>query len=710
MKSPFYVASLALACCSFTTHAETVLTEIVVTAELLESDVLELPNSVSVIGANAIEQRSAQHLEDLLNLAPNVNFASGASRGRFIQIRGIGERSEFQEPIINSVGLLVDGIDLTGVATAASTLDVSQVEVLRGPQGTLHGANALAGLINIVSNRPSSEPLAKLQSSLEDYGGFELGGVLSGPISQRSAYRLAVKHYQSDGFSDNIFLGRDDTSNINETTARLRLVTQLHEQTTIDFTLFGADIDNGYDAFSLDNTRRTYSDQPGVDQQETVAAAVAITHQFSDALQLDASVSRADSTLRYSYDEDWSNLGICDNTACDSELFGFDWFYSSFDDYQRNNDNTSLDARLINQDDSNLSWVLGLYHRDQNIDLFREYTFAENDFSSALETQNSALYGQLDIALNDRWAWSAGLRFERRELDYQDSSGATVAPDESLWGGRLALEYHAASGAFYYGLISRGYKPGGFNLDQDISAQQREFDTETMVNYELGFKQRAADGRLRFQAAVFYQDRDDIQSKQSIVRSIESGAVGGLCPCSFTDFTDNATSGRNLGLEMELQWQASEAVALFATLGLLDTKFAQFFTFDHVNADRENGVPFNLQGREQAHAPSYQWVLGGEWSLTERWRVSGSIEAKDDFYFSERHEERSTAVELLNLELAYRTENWQLALYGKNLTDELVKTRGFGSFGNDPRNFYQTEPYNQFAAARLVGIKGSIEF
>ena len=128
------------------------LEEVIVTAELLESNALSLPNSVTVIDTAQIEQRNAQHLEDLIALAPNVNFTTGASRGRFIQVRGIGERSEFQTPIINSVGLIVDGIDLTGITTAASALDVQQVEVLRGPAGTLYGANALAGLINIVSN------------------------------------------------------------------------------------------------------------------------------------------------------------------------------------------------------------------------------------------------------------------------------------------------------------------------------------------------------------------------------------------------------------------------------------------------------------------------------------------------------------------------------------------------------------------------------
>ena len=170
------------------------LTEIIVTAEILESNALRLPNSVTVINNTAIEQRGAQNLEDLLALAPNVNFTTGASRGRFIQIRGIGERSEFQVPIINSVGIIVDGIDFTGIATGVSTLDVQQVEVLRGPQGTLYGANALAGLINVVSNKPTNTFTGKITAGFEDFDGRELSGVISGPISDNSGYRLSLIH------------------------------------------------------------------------------------------------------------------------------------------------------------------------------------------------------------------------------------------------------------------------------------------------------------------------------------------------------------------------------------------------------------------------------------------------------------------------------------------------------------------------------------
>jgi outer membrane receptor protein involved in Fe transport len=685
------------------------LTEIVVTAELLESNALRLPNSVTVIDNALIEQHNAQHLEDLLGLAPNVNFATGASRGRFIQIRGIGERSEFQAPIINSVGLLVDGIDLTGIATAASTLDVQQVEVLRGPQGTLYGANALAGLINIVSNRPSEQFYGRITAGIEDFGGREIGAVISGPTSDDSGYRLAVKRYQSDGFTEATFLRRDDTNNIDETTARASYTAKVNDALALDFTLFVADIDNGYDAFSLSNTRQTDTDQPGFDRQQTTAAALKASYQLSTNLNLEASLSLANSDLEYAFDEDWSNLFICENTSCDSDLLGFDLFYSSFDQYARDNQNTTVDLRLLSTTSESLNWVAGIYYRDQDTNLERIYTFA-NDFSSDLKTTNAAIYGQAEFALSDQWSLTTGLRIERREVDYSDITGGAAAPEESLWGGRVALEYHADSGAFYYGLVSRGYKPGGFNLDGSLSIDEREFDTETMLNYELGIKQTYLDGSFRLQASVFYQDRDDVQVNQSIVRSFASNLIGGVCPCSFTDFTENAASGTNKGLEVEVDWVASDRTTLFAKVGVLDTEFDQFLSFDHIQADRANGVPFDLNGREQAQAPSYTAVIGGRYALTPTLWLSGSVEAKDDFLFSNSHESRSDAYELVNLELAYQAENWKVALYGKNLGDELVKTRGFGSFGNDPRENYAVAEYNQFGSPRIVGIRASMQF
>ncbi|TQV85572.1 TonB-dependent receptor [Aliikangiella coralliicola] len=694
---------------------------IVVTAELTDTNVLDLPASVTVIDEETIEQNNAQHLADLLNLAPNVNFATGASRGRFVQIRGIGERSEFVEPVNYSVGVVVDGIDLTGIATAATTLDIQQVEILRGPQGTLYGANGLAGLINLVSNSPTDTFYSKLTAGVEEFGGRNLSAVVSGPVSDKLGYRLAIGHYQSDGFMNNQFLNRDDTNNIDESSLRAKFVYEANQALTVTSSILLVDVDNGYDAFSLDSNRTTYSDQPGNDRQETSAASFHFDWQLNEKYRLESLISFADSDLEYGFDEDWSHPGICDNTPCDSALFGFDWWYASFDNYTRENQNNSIDLRLHSgggenvQQGDEVNWVLGLYYRDQSNDLNRIYTFNPANFSSQFDTTNVAVYGQVSTPFSPKLTLVSGLRFENRQADYSDSDLISFKPDEDLWGGKVSLEYRYESGKMIYGLISRGYKAGGFNADGTISVEEREFDTEFMWNYEAGIKGNWLEDQLTLQASIFYQDRDDIQIKQSIVRSLADGTTiqeGGACPCSFTDFTDNAAQAASYGLEVEAQWRGWDEFQLYTTLGLLKSEFKNFQSFSHVLADQQAipPVPFNLDGRAVAHAPEHQLVVGLNYFINDNWTFNSEIQSKGDFYFSDRHEEKSDGYEILNLGLVYSQDNWRINLFARNLADKDIQTRGFGSFGNDPRNFYETEAYYQFAAPRVVGVSASLEF
>ena len=240
----------------FFLYAEENIEEIVVTAELTNNSLYDVPLSVTIIDDLKIKNRNAQHLDDILYTIPNMNYSTGSSRGKFLQIRGIGERSEFVEPVNYSVGIILDGIDLTGISLAASTFDVQQVEVLRGPQGTLYGANALAGLVNIISNNPTDSFYSELSGLFSEYGGKSIGAIISGPINNDIGYRIGIKNYQSDGFINNDYLKVDDTNNIDEFVGRIKISGDI-DNTLYEFNLFYNDIDNGYDAFSIDNTRTT---------------------------------------------------------------------------------------------------------------------------------------------------------------------------------------------------------------------------------------------------------------------------------------------------------------------------------------------------------------------------------------------------------------------------------------------------------------------
>ena len=207
--------------------------EIIVTAEFNRVSSYNLSSSISIINEDDIFKRNANHLEELLFMTPNINYSTGSSRGKFIQIRGIGERSEFTEPVNYSVGVIIDGIDFTGIALGASTFDVKQIEVLRGPQGTLYGSNALAGLINIVSNDPVEDFYSELSGSLSEFGGRDLSAIVSGSNSQGFGYRFGLKNSQSDGYINNIYLNKDNTNNIDETIARGKLT---KESNNLDLT------------------------------------------------------------------------------------------------------------------------------------------------------------------------------------------------------------------------------------------------------------------------------------------------------------------------------------------------------------------------------------------------------------------------------------------------------------------------------------------
>ena len=673
---------------------------VLVTADFRPTELEALAGSATIIDETTLDDRNAAHLDAVLNTAPNVNFATGASRGRFFQIRGIGARSQFVEPSNASVGLIVDGIDLTGLGGAASTLDIDQVEILRGPQGTLFGANALAGLINLVSASPTPEHRQTIGLRLGDYGTRYAETTASGPINPTAGYRVAVSKLQSDGFTDNAFLGRRDTAGLDELTVKSQLDWAVGSDVDVELTALVLDIDNGYDAFSLDNTRTTLSDEPGFDRQETWAGSARVNWRAHPAFDVETTLSRVNADLDYGFDEDWAFDGICEAFEC---VFGG---YTSFDRYTRQTDNTTADTRLVSTaGEDSLGWVVGAFAKDQTQTLERVYTYA-GDFSSEYETTNQALYGQLDVPVTPEWTLTAGLRFERFDADYADSNQAGYDQDNNLWGGQVSLSRALNNDTMVYGLVSKGYKVGGINPDADVPNPQRRYQTEGLWNHEIGGKGALMDGRLDWRVAVFYQARDDIQTQQSLVVPVD----GERCPCEFIEFQSNAAEGTSQGVEIELNAQLSERLDVFASLGLLDAQFDDFVSFSHVDADEDTGMGVDLDGRDVPQAPNYNAHLGAVWSFTNRWSLLGELEAKDGFFFSSRHSTRADAHELIHLRLSYQANDWDVAFWVRNLTDQTIKTRGFGGFGNDPRKGYATEPYYQFGAPRTLGVSAGFSF
>src|SRR6202166_3897838 len=259
--------------------ADDSLEEIVVTAGLRSTSVAELPQSVTVIDRDTLRGAGVQHFEDVLGLIPDLNWAAGTSRPRFFQLRGIGEVEQYQGAPNPSVGFLIDDIDFSGVGMPATLFDLDQIEVLRGPGSTVYGANALAGLISLRSRDPGTQFDLGGEATAGDYGTEALAmAVGDGRADGSAGWRLAAQRYRSDGFRQNVFLGRDDTNGYDETTLHGKLVWNPWESLHASLSLLYADLDNGYDAWSVDNSFVTRSNQPGRDAQRSSGASLRVEY------------------------------------------------------------------------------------------------------------------------------------------------------------------------------------------------------------------------------------------------------------------------------------------------------------------------------------------------------------------------------------------------------------------------------------------------
>ena len=671
--------------------------EIVVTADFRERAASEFPASVSVLDASLVEQLSVQHFEELINVVPNLNWSGDGHRARYLQIRGVGELEQYQGAPNPSVGFLIDDIDFSGIGTIATTFDIDRIEVLRGPQGTRYGANALAGLVYVRSAPPAAERDGRLQltAGSDDTlaGGIALGGPLT--VDESLLYRVSAQHYSGNGFRDNPYLGREDTNGRDETTLRGRLRWLPSDALSIDLATLYADVDDGYDAFAIDNSLTMVSDKPGKDAQQSFGASLRIEWAATTWADFTSITAAADSDVEFSFDADWGN---------DDSWAPVTYDFVSLSDRKRRT--ISQEFRLASTEDGRIfsdstDWLVGVYAlnlEDELLTVNRGEYFdpgfdiadsLDDTFGSTYEATNAAVFGQLDVPLGEATRLSAGLRVERRTTDYSDTAGLQAGPSETMTGGDITLSHDHSGDVTSYVSLSRGYKAGGFNLGI-VPDDRREFDAETMWNLEAGLKSSLLDGAAMLNIAAFYSRREDQQVRTSF--QLIPGD-----PASFVFFTDNAAEGRTLGLEAEFRWSVSEALELYANVGLLEAEFEDFVT-----------PQVDLSGRAQAHAPDYTVAAGASYRHPRGFFARVDLTARDAFYFDVSHDQRSEAYELANARLGYDAGNWSVQLWARNLFDRYYAVRGF-YFGNEPPNFPDTL-YTRAGDPRQFGVTFDMNF
>ena len=661
--------------------AEEIIDEIIVTADFRGRAASDLPSSVTVLTAEFIEQAAVQHFEELINIVPNLNWSGDGHRARYFQIRGVGELEQYQGAPNPSVGFLIDDIDFSGIGTIATLFDVASVEVLRGSQGSRYGANALGGLIYMRSTEPSAERDGRLQLTIGGDDATALGVAFGGALNEDEtlAFRLSAQKYESNGFRDNSYLGREDTNNRDETGVRFGLAFEPSDTVAGRLSLIYSKVDDGYDAFSLDNTYTMLSDKPGKDAQESVGASLRLDWDDIGRGSLTSITALASSQIDFSYDADWGN-----DDSWAPVLY--DYISVSY----RERDTISQEFRYTTQ-----NWLFGIYALNLSEDLATlnqgdyydpGYDWADSldhFFDSEYRSTNIAAFTQFDHELNGVTRVSAGLRVERRATDYTDTDGFSASPADTLWGGELSVSHDFKEQLTGFASLSRGYKAGGFNLGP-VPDNWRFFDAEAMWTVETGVKSTLLSGALTLDVSVFHSWREDQQVRASFQLVPND-------PASFGFATINIDGGRTYGAETDLRWHVSDEFEVYATLGILHGGFP-------------GSVPEFpwLDNRDQAHAPRYTAATGIVWRDASGFFARIDATARDAFYFDVSHNQVSQSYELFHARAGFEGDNWVLQLWARNMTDKTYAVRGF-YFGNEPPDFPATL-YTRLGDPRQVGV------
>ena len=675
--------------------------EIVVKGDWRESNILEEDSSIVILNSKILDSQPIKHFENLSYLVPNLNFAASDSRARHFQIRGIGERSGYERTPNSAVGFIIDDIDYSGQGGIATTFDVDQIEVHRGPQGSRIGSNALAGLIYVQTKEPTDEFEGISEITYGDFGTLSTGIAFGGSLKSNNnlTYRFALRKDYSDGFRKNLFLGKSNTSKKDENTFRFKFNWKISNETLVKLLITQIDLNDPADIWTIDGSLNTLSDRPGMDSQKTNAFSMKIFNTF-DGYELQSITSTTDTDVVLSYDADWGNA--------DSHA---PYTYDYFSETLRERETFSQEFRLISDsvdfDSKQTSeWVLGVSYfdiKEMNLknddgiygdpsDPFGPYA-SESSSSSHFSSDNLSIFGNLDYFFNESTKLSIGARWEDYQSNYYDSFGESFNPSDKMSGGKISLNKTLSDSANVFISIARGFNQGGFNLNLGLAPDSQNsnlyYDPEFLTNYELGWKATLLNSRMNISSVIFYSDRDD----QQVLISTQ---VDPSDPNTFSFLTQNAAEGINHGLELNIDLQANEVLNIFARFGLLKTEIKNW-----------QSRP-DLEGRAQAHAPEKSYALGLNWSISDQASLSIDVVGKSSFYYSDSHNNKSKSYSLTNISYDYFIDSWTYTIWARNVFDEYYSTRGF-YFGNEAPDFADTL-YERHGDPRHVGISVRYDF
>jgi iron complex outermembrane receptor protein len=687
------------------------LSGITVTARKREETLQDVPIAVTAYAAETLDKLNVEDLGDLDAFVPNLTIyaARGSTSTVTAYIRGVGQADPLWG-VDPGVGIYLDDVYIARPQGALlDVFDVERIEVLRGPQGTLYGKNTIGGAIKYVSAPLDEDFYGRASLTVGNYNQGDIKASVNAPLGNGWVARVAAASMHRDGYGENL-VTRQEVSDKEILAARATLGYVGNPDFWAKFTVDWMDDQSGVRAAQMLAANRFAPALAPLDDRYDVRNGMPNIN--------DTSMFGASMTLNWNLGEAWTLKSITAYRESDTETnIDFDTLPATIADVKAfyADEQTSQEFQLNYDDAGAFRGVAGLYWftgeaGGQVLNNFFGLSFG--DTQGVVDTDSIALYGEGTWDLTEQWSITAGLRWTDEEktadvynIGYTDATftvpSGVVAADFtdsvsfSNFSPKISVDYRWDENTLFYGLMSRGFKSGGFNIRAQATAVPRSrlpFDDEKVTSYEIGAKNAFMDDTVFLNLAYFYNDYEDIQL------SVFTEVPGSNPPIFFGDFA-NAGAGTVQGIEAEYAIQFSDSFSVQGNLAWLDAEYDEFIS---------SGVDIS-DSQKFTNAPEFSGAISGLHTLALA--SGGSLTSRvtysyqDDVYPTTDLSEaiRQDGYGLLSAGFIWQTGGaWSFALEGSNLTDKVYRTTGYNigalgiltGFYGPPRTYSLTARYD----------------
>lgn len=691
------------------------LEEVVVTAERRDRDVMDIPISMTAMTAEQLENKAVSRLDDLPYASPGLTVTD-AGLTQSVNIRGIGLASGDPD-VTNGVGTYIDGLFQPPIVSTLDFYDVSDVQVLRGPQGTFAGANSTGGAIMINAKRPEvgGENDGFLTFGIGNYGATEASGAINVPVGETFAARIAVNKKDRDSFYNSIGSQPTDAGSLDEEDYRIGLQWNPTDNLEIYIKHEEADKKSGGYAYQpiLGTTyaaSRTGKDFTLAYNSPTMNNESAKTDLIDIKYTLDNGISFT--FLSGDQVKEISNLYDSDATTAAAK---------TTDQYVRE-DQISHEINIISADDAAIQWVTGAYYQknDVIVDITNDAAAFPVDIDISNYKTIKGLFGHVGFQAQDDLLIEFGVRKAWFDNGVDEGSGVKVGRgiisptgipvavidgtyDDSALVGKLSATYTMDEKNMVYAFVARGAKPGGINSSTSI------FDTETVMSYEAGWKGTNESGDVRTSINVFYNDYKNFQSSnidittgrsnvynvadatiKGFEAAVEASVNGWLLDASFS-YVDSSLEPTQPIVNTRLLGSSPNVPQ-----GTGDCETAKTcFDYTPFLADVAGGPNLLTPETSFTVGAEYPIALSGGATLTPRVNYAWIDDQWTNFLYNPVTD-KLEARGLLSAMLTYERDNYSIRAWGRNLTDKTYITgqSGNNEFYGAPRTVGLTATYN----------------